>query len=209
MSYIYVITNDINGKQYVGKTNKTIGEHFIEHISCSKNKNKYEKRPLYNAMNKYGIDHFSISQLEKCDESIANEREQYWIKKLNTYGNTGYNATLGGDGQHYYNYQEIAEKYCELQNQRETAKYFDCNVHTVKSACDSCGIETKSSSQVNREKDSKQVAMLDNETEDTIQIFDSISAAARFVQKPKGMGNITRVCKGKGETAYGYRWKFI
>lgn len=28
MAFIYVITNDVNGKQYVGKTNKTIEQRF-------------------------------------------------------------------------------------------------------------------------------------------------------------------------------------
>ena len=76
MSYIYVITNDINNKQYVGKTNFSIDKRFQEHINDSK-RTRYEKRPLYNAMNKYGIEHFSVKELEKCNESIVNEREQY------------------------------------------------------------------------------------------------------------------------------------
>lgn len=32
MAFIYVITNDINHKQYVGKTNKTVEKRFKEHI---------------------------------------------------------------------------------------------------------------------------------------------------------------------------------
>lgn len=38
MSYIYVITNNINGKQYVGKTNLTIDQRFKQHLKDS-NKN--------------------------------------------------------------------------------------------------------------------------------------------------------------------------
>ena len=59
MSYIYKITNDINNKVYVGKTNLTIEKRFREHCTDSK-KFTIEKRPLYNAMNKYGIEHFHI-----------------------------------------------------------------------------------------------------------------------------------------------------
>ena len=36
MAYIYVITNDINGKQYVGKTNNNIEERFREHVRDSR-----------------------------------------------------------------------------------------------------------------------------------------------------------------------------
>ena len=59
MAVIYVITNDKNGKQYVGKTLKTIKERFSEHIKDSKRK-RNEKRPLYRAFNKYGIGHFLL-----------------------------------------------------------------------------------------------------------------------------------------------------
>ena len=65
MSYIYVITNNINGKQYVGKTNFSLQKRFQEHINDSKRSTK-EHRPLYNAFNKYGIENFSIKVLEEC-----------------------------------------------------------------------------------------------------------------------------------------------
>ena len=54
MAYIYVIKNDINDKVYIGKTQKSIQERFKKHIQDSKRK-CCEKRPLYNAINKYGI----------------------------------------------------------------------------------------------------------------------------------------------------------
>ena len=60
MSFIYKITNQINGKSYIGKTNlPSIQERFKEHISDSK-RARMEKRPLYSAMNKYGIENFKI-----------------------------------------------------------------------------------------------------------------------------------------------------
>lgn len=59
-------------------------------------KERCEKRPLYDAMNKYGVENFIVEELEYVkDENILSEREVYWIKELETYG---YNATKGGDG---------------------------------------------------------------------------------------------------------------
>ena len=89
MAFIYVITNDINGKQYVGKTNNSIAKRFKEHIKDGK-RERYEKRPLYSAMNKYGIEHFHIEGLEECSAEESAEREKYWIAKLDTYGHNGY-----------------------------------------------------------------------------------------------------------------------
>ena len=76
MSFIYVITNDINNKQYVGKTNTSIEKRFKEHINDSK-KERCEKRPLYNAMKKYGIEHFSVKEIEECSAEEASTKEIY------------------------------------------------------------------------------------------------------------------------------------
>lgn len=58
MAFIYKITNDINQKIYIGMTERTIKERFKEHCQEYK-RERAEKRPLYSAMKKYGIEHFS------------------------------------------------------------------------------------------------------------------------------------------------------
>lgn len=76
MAYIYKIVNKINGKIYIGKTLKTIQERFNEHCNDYK-KDRNEKRPLYSAMNKYGIENFYIEEVEKCLDSEIDNREKY------------------------------------------------------------------------------------------------------------------------------------
>ena len=78
--YIYKITNDINDKVYIGKTLQSIEKRFNEHLKDS-DRRRYEKRPLYNAMNKYGISHFSVSLVEEVPIEQLNEREIYWIQQ--------------------------------------------------------------------------------------------------------------------------------
>ena len=121
MSIIYVITNQINHKQYVGKTSYSLDKRFQEHIYDSHRSLEYnEHRPLYMAFNKYGIDNFIIEQLEEVPENKENEREQYWIAKLNTY-NEGYNATLGGDGQSRIDKAKVLELYHQGYNNSQIA----------------------------------------------------------------------------------------
>jgi hypothetical protein len=53
----------------------------------------------------------------------------------------------------------------------------------------------------------KKIAQLSNNGQ-IIKIFDSIREAAKYLKKPSG-ALISRVCNGKGNTAYGYKWKFM
>lgn len=47
-------------------------------------------------MNKYGNDNFLFEIIEECNSEDLDEREIYWIKKLNTLEPDGYNITPGG-----------------------------------------------------------------------------------------------------------------
>lgn len=97
MGYIYKIINNINGKIYIGQTRFTIEERWYGHKKAYINGKKY---PLYLAFDKYGINNFSISVIEKCDNNDLDLLEEYWIKYYDSYNN-GYNATTGGkSGRH-------------------------------------------------------------------------------------------------------------
>ena len=61
-------------------------------------KNGYhENRYLQRSYNKYGLSKFIKYMLEECQENELNEKEKYWIEKLNSFEN-GYNLTIGGSG---------------------------------------------------------------------------------------------------------------
>ena len=108
MGIIYVIKNDINNKPYVGKTVTTLANRWLHH------KDDYQKYDwhLYRAMRKYGIEHFWIEELEKCEDNIIDEREIYWIKKLDAFHN-GYNMTIGGEGRTALDRDKIIELWAE------------------------------------------------------------------------------------------------
>ena len=207
MAFIYVITNDINGKQYIGKTNQSIEKRFQQHINDSK-RNRCEKRPLYAAMNKYGIEHFSIKILEECSTDESADKEIYWINKMKTYSSNGYNATKGGDGKQYYNYEEIAEKYLELLSVKDTANFFHCTADTIHKACIQEGVSILSSSQINKNKYGKLVIMYNKDTEKPIKVFNSLKEAGLFLGDKTYAFHIGKAARGKRKTAYGYKWRY-
>lgn len=209
MAFIYIITNKINGKQYVGKTtHNSIQKRFQEHIRDSR-KSRCEKRPLYSAISKYGVENFTIEKLEECSIDELENREIYWIDKLDTYHN-GYNATYGGDGKILYNYKEITDKYLELQSVKETAKYFSCDINTVRTACKNCQVSMLSPMEVAAKAHGKPIAMLDKQTDEILDIFPSILQASYAITKTKaGHRHISDAAKGKRKTAYGYKWKLL
>lgn len=210
--FIYVITNEVNGKQYVGKTTDTIEERYKGHLH-DRSRPYIEKRPLYDAMNKYGIEHFSIKQLEECSLDILEEREQYWINKLNTF-HQGYNATLGGDGKSLYDYSLFIEDYKDGMMITEIAKKYGCSVDVVRKALQKEQIDTTQNAMKNILRHSiKQFS----KKGEYIQTFSSCYDAGRWLyenQKTtcndprKSIGHITDVARGKRQTAFGYKWEF-
>ena len=131
MAYIYCITNLINGKRYIGKTTYSITKRFQEHCLDSK-KDRCEKRPLYTAMNKYGIENFIIEELIQCDELKLDYYEILFIEKFNTFGKNGYNATKGGDGSILFDYKQILNVYKKTQYITKTAVEIGCSINTIR-----------------------------------------------------------------------------
>ena len=91
MGCIYLYTNKINGKQYIGQTIQPIQVRHYNHL----HQNTYFDR----ALKKYGESNFTLEILEDniFDSEELDKKEQYYIEKYNTYYD-GYNSTPGGDG---------------------------------------------------------------------------------------------------------------
>lgn len=214
MAYIYKITNLINGKIYIGKTLLTVEKRWKEHCEDYK-KQRNEKRPLYSAMNKYGIENFKVEQIEECSDKIINEREVYWIEHYQSFKH-GYNATIGGDGKAYLDYDLICETYKQVQNAVKTSELCHCSADSVRKILKERKMEIISSTEISRRKNSKIINQFSLDGE-FIQSFKSLSDAARYIQslKPEsrtGIGgirtHISEVARAKRKTAYGFIWKY-
>ena len=57
---LYCITCNINKKKYIGITYRTVGVRWSQHKQATKDPILSE-RPLYRAMNKYGIENFPMT----------------------------------------------------------------------------------------------------------------------------------------------------
>ena len=90
---IYKITNNINGKIYIGQSNN-IKRRFSEHQT----KGSTSKIPVDEAISKYGKENFTFEIIEECSVEELNEKETKWITYFNSI-EEGYNCSLGGEQQ--------------------------------------------------------------------------------------------------------------
>lgn len=91
---IYKITNNKNRKIYVGQS-IDINDRWKQHkYKAFNSKEKGYNSAIHLAFRKYGIENFSFEVIEKCQQDELDEKEQYWIKKLNSLSPNGYNILL-------------------------------------------------------------------------------------------------------------------
>lgn len=140
--YIYIITNLINGKQYVGQTVQTIEERFKGHFYDS-------KMVMAKAIKKYGRDNFMVQEL-----AIAYNQEELtfleglYISWFNTLRPNGYNIKeiIDGKGKHS---KETIEKIKISSNKPENLKRLSENgkkrrgKYIKNSKSKYCGVSTK------------------------------------------------------------------
>ena len=97
--YIYILTNTVNGNQYVGqsvhdplKTGGRVGQHLkLQDKECC---------AIHNAVKKYGRDAFDVEVIPYlgASQSALDAIERWQIDKRNTLRPNGYNIRTGGLG---------------------------------------------------------------------------------------------------------------
>lgn len=140
LAYIYHITNKINGKKYIGKTNNA--EHRLEQHYSALKKGTHHSIKLQRAFDKYGWENFNFtySLVEVFDENELNRLEVLEIEKYNSYKN-GYNETLGGDGKsELFDFSTrcaiyaLCKKYGGIK--RKLARLLKCDDSTIRAIAD-------------------------------------------------------------------------
>lgn len=221
---IYIIKNTCNDKVYIGQTTRTIEARWADHIKNAIH-NYQSSMIIYRAMRKYGVEHFFISILEdNIEKQDLNEREKYWIHYYNSIRPNGYNIRDGGDDsgrKEVYKIDPTTNEIVECYGSATAAaEANNLDLSSLSKICrregNSCGgykwtykeyydkgylasIKTKAAKQP--------VYQVDPYTKEIINIFESISEAARYVNV--NQSGISNVLSGKNHTAAGFGWCYV
>ncbi len=234
MGFIYIITNLINGKQYVGQT---IQSDIYKRWNSHKNlKHKTVGQILYNAYQKYGINNFTYKIICICFNEDTNKYEEEYIKKYNTIYPNGYNLLPGGNNRTHNEYtkklisknllgsnnpnfgkklsedkiKKMSERMKGKNNHRYGKKYTNIEIQKrLNLYKDNPEIGKKISNSLkeyykNNQGTAKKVEQYDLQG-NLINTFYSISEAARFVNVSTTF--LSKTCNKENYTAAGFKWK--
>ena len=237
MGYVYLITNTINGKRYVGQSQQIdIKRRWNKHKNISKTG---LGKVLRDAYEEYGIDNFKFQIICICFNEDCDKYEEEYIIKFNTIVPNGYNIKCRGKS------IIVSEETRLLISKRTKETMTDERIkriietHKGKQISDEhkkiISIKTKERWQKMTESQKKEViekrknninyihshAALKNQSDATkkrvgkynkdgelLECFDSISDAANISNL--SVTTISRVCSGQKyhKTAGGFIWKF-
>jgi hypothetical protein len=232
---IYKITNNINGKIYIGKnvTNDIsyMGSGII----------------LEMAKKKYGIDNFVKEIIENCSsEQELNNREIYWIEQLqSTNRKIGYNIAGGGNGGNTrkgYNDNELLNYYINISNGLKSSEKYKKSVETKKGSkrpehskmmkdrykegkikigiytpkiTESTKLKISQKNKGKKRSDDVKKKIAESKfkkvykfTLDMILIEEYKSIKEASIKSKINRCCISEVCNGKQKTAGGFKWSF-
>lgn len=219
MGQIYGIKNTLTNQiVYVGQTIRNYKIRWSQHKQQSKDRDY----PLYNAFHKYGIENFLPFLIEECDNSLLDEKEQYWINFYNTSINkSGYNITLGGNtvsdkikkpvyqydlnGQYIQSFESINEAQWQIGKCAGTNIQKAVN-HIIDSAYGFLWSLEKKDFIKPLKHTYKKIIYQYDKNNNFIQQYDSVNLAAKALNKPPA--NISACALGKRKTAYGFIWSY-
>ena len=90
--FVYKITNQINGKAYIGITTQELEVRWRQHVGSK------STSYIHRALKRYGAENFTFEEIDRAatpGELVCLEKD--YIESHNTYNGKGYNQTPGGD----------------------------------------------------------------------------------------------------------------
>ena len=115
---IYKITNNVNGKIYIGQTFRSLESRWQAH----KTRRGSQNHAISLALRKYGPENFFIESIcSSLNPNFLNDLEKCFIEKLQSVAPLGYNLTLGGQGSRKFS-PELSKKLSLLRTGKPSAK---------------------------------------------------------------------------------------
>ena len=209
MCGIYKIENLINGKIYIGQS-VNIQYRFANHKSESFNEksNAYDTA-LHRAIRKYGVENFAFDVVEECQQDALQEREIYWIKYYNSFGN-GYNMTSGGEGVPAIDVERVRQLWDKGMSIDDISAEINCNKHTAIRVLESYpsynNEESYRRGRINSiKKQCKPICQYDKDG-NLIKKYNSVTEAANETHIRRN--NISAALIGRQLSAGGYQWTY-
>lgn len=209
MAIIYKITNLINGKIYIGETTQPLSRRWQQHCADCQKENSHESA-LHGAMKKYGIENFSVEQIDTVADEERFQKETEYILYYNSLTcQHGYNIVLFGSGRGLYNVDEVIELWKNGYTEKEISELMQCGDKAVRNFLYANGItkaeiRTRAAKKYNARKISIQQY---DESGNFIKEWESISACVR--DNPNfSQSGISAACSKNRCSYKHYLWKY-
>lgn len=135
ISGVYKITNTVTKDFYIGSSKDV--KHRWENHKCPSNWKKQPNNPLYQDMQKYGVDKFDFQILANVEPEQLKEKEQEFIEMLKpTYNNRRANGLDVERQKEYKKEYRQSEKGKEYHKEyQQSDKYKKCQKKYKKQLC--------------------------------------------------------------------------
>lgn len=211
---IYLVTNQINGKRYVGVTGRSINTRWKEHIAHALANRT--RSILSKAIRKYGKESFDVVQIASClSPEDARYVESDVIKSLAPeYNQTGGGEFTIGRKLSATTIEKIATKNrgkkrtdaMKLEQSEIKKRMYEENHTTKKRVTEQLQSARKS---IDRDK---QKTAVRKATSKPVECIDTGAKYSSAHEAAKAVGvdasNISHVCAGRQKTAGGMRFRF-
>lgn len=195
-SCIYLWTNLVNGKKYVGQTT-------CFHRRMKTYRYTYPNAYMEHAVKKHGIDNFDITILERdVPLDKLDEREQYWLDYYQSYDmDKGYNiCKVAGTTRGVAHTEEWCQEHSDYMKEKWKDAEYRKFWHDKMSGENNYFYGKRFSGDENGHAKAVRCVEL-NKIYTTVKEASKCSGTSRQ--------NISHVLNGRQETAGGYHWEYV